>query len=298
MNETKQVLRKFAITQEEVDAIRSVGAAMGDGLYEFVAEWYEWLQQQPEYDTYFASRSDTLERVQSLQIDHWTQFFECDLDQDYIASRRKVGAIHEHIQLPNDAYCAGMNAAAGLISKRIKALAPDEETRYIWTESVNKLIHLDTFLSLDEITRIQTDKIRAQSNSLMEVSTPVTPIWEGILLLPLLGIIDSARTQYIMNTTLEKISTTRTQVFVMDISGVSAVDTAVANQLIKITKATELMGCKSIISGISPAIARTLVELGISVGDLQTTSTLRDAFEIAIRHIDPEHRILNTVTDR
>jgi anti-anti-sigma regulatory factor len=127
----------------------------------------------------------------------------------------------------------------------------------------------------------------------MEVSTPVTPIWEGILLLPLLGIIDSARTQYIMNTTLEKISTTRTQVFVMDISGVSAVDTAVANQLIKITKATELMGCKSIISGISPAIARTLVELGISVGDLQTTSTLRDAFEIAIRHIDPNNSMLS-----
>jgi methyl-accepting chemotaxis protein len=82
-----------------------------------------------------------------------------------------------------------------------------------------------------------------------------------------------------------RISETRAKVFVMDISGVSTVDTAVANQLIKITKATQLMGCESIISGISPAIARTIVELGIHVGEVKTTATLRDAFEIALRMI-------------
>jgi rsbT co-antagonist protein RsbR len=286
------VFARFDIAEEDVTAIREFGQAMGDQKRQFVLDWYLWLQQQEEFNTYFDRRPDTLERVQSLQIDHWQTFFECELDEHYIASRRKIGAIHEHIQLPNDAYCAGMNIAAKLLKQQIRGLAPNAETANRWADATTKLINLDTYLSLDEITRIQTEKIRAQSNALMEVSTPVTPIWEGILLLPLLGIIDSARTQYIMNTTLEKISTIRTQVFVMDISGVSAVDTAVANQLIKITKATELMGCKSIISGISPAIARTLVELGISIGDLQTTSTLRDAFEIAIRHIDPNNPML------
>lgn len=287
-----KVFARFDITLDDVAAIREFGAKLGDNLRSFVLDWYEWLQQQDEYDTFFDRRPDVLERVQSLQIDHWQSFFECDLDERYIASRRKIGAIHEHIQLPNDAYCAGMNMSVQLLKLRIKELASDTKTANRWADATSKLVNLDTYLALDEITRIQTEKIRAQSNALMEVSTPVTPIWEGILLLPLLGIIDSARTQYIMNTTLEKISTTRTQVFVMDISGVSAVDTAVANQLIKITKATELMGCKSIISGISPAIARTLVELGISIGDLQTTSTLRDAFEIAIRHIDPKNAML------
>lgn len=288
-----KVFARFDISKDDVAAIQEFGRALGDGMQQFVQDWYQWLQQQEEYDTYFDRRPDTLERVQSLQIDHWHSFFECELDEHYIMSRRKIGGIHEHIQLPNDAYCAGMNMAAKLLKQSIRELAPDIETASRWADATSKLINLDTYLALDEITRIQTEKIRAQSNALMEVSTPVTPIWEGILLLPLLGIIDSARTQYIMNTTLEKISTTRTQVFVMDISGVSAVDTAVANQLIKITKATELMGCKSIISGISPAIARTLVELGISVGDLQTTSTLRDAFEIAIRHIDPNNSMLS-----
>ena len=122
-------------------------------------------------------------------------------------------------------------------------------------------------------------------------STPVTPIWEGILLLPLLGIIDSARTQDIMNKSLSKIAELRAKVFVLDISGVGALDTAVANQLIKITKATRLRGCEAIISGISPAIARTVVELGVNVGEVKTTATLRDAFEIALRLVGADKRV-------
>lgn len=88
-----------------------------------------------------------------------------------------------------------------------------------------------------------------------------------------------------MKKTLSKIAETRSKVFIMDISGVAAVDTAVANQLIKITKATQLMGCDSIISGISPAISQTLVELGISVGEIFTTATLRDALELGLRKL-------------
>jgi anti-anti-sigma factor len=119
----------------------------------------------------------------------------------------------------------------------------------------------------------------------MEMSTPVTPIWEGILLLPLLGILDSQRSQDVMNKTLARIAETRARVFVMDISGVSAMDTAVANQLLKITKATQLMGCETILSGLSPAIARTLVELGVNIGEVRTTATLRDSFELALRTV-------------
>lgn len=121
--------------------------------------------------------------------------------------------------------------------------------------------------------------------SLQEMSTPVTPIWDGILLLPLVGIIDSMRTADVMNKSLTKIAETRARVFVLDIAGVATVDTGVANQLIKITKATQFMGCEAIISGVSPAIARTMVELRVSVGDVRTTATLRDAFEIALKRV-------------
>jgi methyl-accepting chemotaxis protein len=118
--------------------------------------------------------------------------------------------------------------------------------------------------------------------AIQELSTPVTPIWDQILLLPLVGILDSTRAASIMTKSLEMISQTRARIFVLDISGVATVDTAVANQLIKITKATQLMGCEAIISGLSPAIARTIVELGVNVGEIRTTATLRDAFETAL----------------
>jgi rsbT co-antagonist protein RsbR len=111
----------------------------------------------------------------------------------------------------------------------------------------------------------------------MEMSTPVTQIWDGVLFLPIVGIIDSKRAQDIMGSTLSKIAQSQARAFIMDISGVAVVDTAVANYLIKVTKATRLMGCETTISGVSPAIARTIVDLGIDVGTVKTTATMQDA---------------------
>jgi anti-anti-sigma regulatory factor len=110
------------------------------------------------------------------------------------------------------------------------------------------------------------------------MSTPVTPIWDGILLLPLVGIVDSTRTDDVMRKTLDRISQTGSRMFILDISGVPTVDTAVANQLIKITKATRIMGCETLVSGVASSIAHTIVELGVDISELRTTATLRDAF--------------------
>jgi len=138
---------------------------------------------------------------------------------------------------------------------------------------------------LDAALRAARDAERVRNEldrAVQQMSTPVTPIWEGILLLPLVGVLDSMRTSDIMKKSLSMISEMRAKVFVLDISGVATVDTAVANQLIKITKATRLMGCQAIVSGLSPAIAHTIVELGVDVESIRTTATLRDAFETAL----------------
>ena len=129
----------------------------------------------------------------------------------------------------------------------------------------------------------RTNKIISdQHKIMMEMSTPVTEIWDDILILPLVGIIDSKRAQDIMTAVLSKISETHAKKLILDISGVAIVDTAVANHLIKITKSTKLMGCTCTISGISPAIAQTMVELGINVVDIRTTATLKDALQLAL----------------
>jgi methyl-accepting chemotaxis protein len=132
----------------------------------------------------------------------------------------------------------------------------------------------------------ESERIRDEMDrTLQEMSTPVTPIWDGILLLPLVGVMDSTRTDDVMRKTLNRISEHQSKIFILDISGVPMVDTAVANQLVKITKATRFMGCETIISGLSASIAHTMVDLGVDVGEVRTTSTLRDAFRIGLQQV-------------
>ena len=127
-----------------------------------------------------------------------------------------------------------------------------------------------------------TVEVQKRSLALLEMSTPVTKIWDGVLFAPIVGIVDSKRSVDIMNKALSSIADTRASTLLLDIGGVAVVDTAVANHLIKIAKAAVLMGCKTIISGISPAIAQTIAELGIDLGAIQTTSTIESALRESI----------------
>jgi rsbT co-antagonist protein RsbR len=127
-----------------------------------------------------------------------------------------------------------------------------------------------------------TAQVEARSLAMLEMSTPVAEVWDDILMLPIVGMIDSKRAQDIMAAVLTKIGETHARSMILDIGGVAVMDTAVANHLIKISKASRLMGSVCIISGVSPAIAQTMIELGINVGDVRTTATLRDALAVAL----------------
>jgi rsbT co-antagonist protein RsbR len=152
-------------------------------------------------------------------------------------------------------------------------------------ESIGRLLALDTAVVVDTYNDIVEETLSEQASSLLAMSTPVTEIWEGVLFLPIFGLIDSHRARETMKNTLAKISESQAQIFILDISGVGVVDTAVANNLIRITKATKLMGCESIISGVSPAIAQTMVDLGIDVGRIRTTATMRDALAVSFQRV-------------
>ena len=127
--------------------------------------------------------------------------------------------------------------------------------------------------------------IGRQQRELMELSTPVVELWESILALPLVGTLDSARTQVVMETLLQKIVDTGAAIAIIDITGVPTVDTLVAQHLLKTIAATRLMGADCIISGIRPQIAQTIVHLGVNLGEVITKATLADAFEIALKRI-------------
>ena len=202
------------------------------------------------------------------------------MNEEYIESRKRVGAVHAAIGLSLRAYFAAMNTMLLLIIERMKTANLEDAAH---THAVTKLIHLDASIVADTFAEL-TNQSLSQSEAIMAMSTPVTSIWDDILLLPIVGIIDSRRAHDIMNVMLTRIKETEARAFILDISGVAAMDTAVANHLIKMTRAARLMGCRCIISGISPAIASTVVELGIDVGTMATRANLKDALSLAFSY--------------
>jgi rsbT co-antagonist protein RsbR len=122
-----------------------------------------------------------------------------------------------------------------------------------------------------------------QQEEMLELSTPVITLWEGILALPLIGTLDSARTQVVMENLLQRIVDTGAPLAIIDITGVPTVDTVTAQHLLKTVAAARLMGADCIISGIRPQIAQTIVHLGVDLGDVITKATLADAFAVALK---------------
>jgi rsbT co-antagonist protein RsbR len=127
--------------------------------------------------------------------------------------------------------------------------------------------------------------IARQAEEMLELSTPVVKLWDGVLALPMIGTLDSNRTQVVMETLLQNIVETESQIAIIDITGVPTVDTLVAQHLLKTVAAAKLMGADCIISGIRPQIAQTIVHLGIALGEVTTKATLADALKEAFRRV-------------
>ena len=131
--------------------------------------------------------------------------------------------------------------------------------------------------------RAREDVIGRQQQELLELSTPVVKLWDGILALPMIGTLDSARTQIVMESLLQKIVETESQIAIIDITGVPTVDTLVAQHLLKTVTAIRLMGADCIISGVRPQIAQTIVHLGVDLQGVTTKANLADALALALK---------------
>jgi rsbT co-antagonist protein RsbR len=153
----------------------------------------------------------------------------------------------------------------------------------IWTSGdlVDKL----AMLTVTTAVGFREQTILRQQEEMLELSTPVVKLWDGVLALPLIGTLDSARTQVVMESLLTAIVETNSQVAIIDITGVPTVDTLVAQHLIKTITAARLMGADCYLSGIRPAIAQTIVHLGIELNDVQTKAKLSDAFALALQRL-------------
>ena len=156
-------------------------------------------------------------------------------------------------------------------------------TRESWTAS--QLLDKLGLFTTETFHRTREDIIARQQHELLELSTPVVALWEGILAVPLIGTLDSERTQVVMESLLQRIVDSGASIAIIDITGVPTVDTLVAQHLLKTVAAARLMGAECIISGIRPQIAQTIVHLGVDLGSVATKATLADALILALGRI-------------
>ncbi len=157
----------------------------------------------------------------------------------------------------------------------------DPKTLYEESAKINKLIDGLGLVTFETFVKGREEVILRQTSEISEISTPVIQVWDGILALPIIGTLDSARTQVVMESLLVKIVETESTIAILDISGVPAVDSLVAQHLIKTVAATRLMGAECIISGIRPEIAQTIVHLGIDLTGINTKASLAHALRTA-----------------
>ncbi|MXV15056.1 STAS domain-containing protein [Hufsiella ginkgonis] len=182
-----------------------------------------------------------------------------------------------------------------LIEVLQQELQGDLQSLFAESLKVNRIIDNLTVVTFETFIKGREEVILRQTDEITEISTPVIRVWDGILALPIIGTLDSARTQVVMENLLQEIVETGSSIAILDISGVPAVDSLVAQHLIKTVSATRLMGAECIISGIRPEIAQTVVHLGIDLSNIITKSSLASALAYAFKAMRLEVRKINAV---
>ncbi|MDR7334959.1 STAS domain-containing protein [Roseateles asaccharophilus] len=170
-----------------------------------------------------------------------------------------------------------------LFSGLQRKLAHEPETLVIAVWEVSTLIDNMAQFTVTTYQRTREEIISRQQQELLELSTPVIKMWDGVLAVPMIGTLDSGRTQLVMEALLQRIVETGSTIAIIDITGVPTVDTLVAQHLLKTVTAIRLMGAECIISGIRPQIAQTIVHLGIDLQGIITKATLADALAVALK---------------
>jgi rsbT co-antagonist protein RsbR len=246
-----------------------------------IEDFYKHLLSFEETRAFFRDPA-VLQRVKKAQQDYFLRLTQGNYDLAYAQDRLNIGAIHERIDLPVKAYLGMYNYYLRAVASRlIEAFRSEPERAWSVFLSLMKLTFLDMGLAFDTYINARERTIREQREAIQELPTPVLPFREGMLLVPIIGLIDSVRARLLTEQLLGAIRDTRAKVVVIDITGVQAVDSKVANHMIQTVEAARLMGATAILAGVSPQIAQTMVTLGIDLGRMTTVGDLQSGIERA-----------------
>ncbi len=230
----------------------------------------------------FFSDPQVLQHVKNMQKEYFLRLTQGNYDLAYTQNRLKIGAIHERIGLPMKSYLGMYNFYLRAVASHLfEAYSKKPEEAWSIFLSLMKLTFLDIGLAIDTYIYSRERTIREQQEAIQELPTPVLPFREGMLIVPIIGLIDAQRARQLTQQLLNSIRANRVKVVVIDITGVQSVDTRVANHMVQTVEAARLMGATVIIAGVSPEIAQTMVTLGIDLGRIATVGDLQSGIEMA-----------------
>ena len=272
----------FEVTEEDVARLT--------GLKSFAERWtnditeglYELIMGQPESRAFFPDQA-TLARVKKLQNAYFLGLFSGKYDLNYVRDRLRVGMAHERIGMPPKLYLGAYRRYLALIHVRLlehfKGNASEAAKAL---ESIRKVIFFDMALAIDTYIAAYLETMTRHQAAIRELSTPVIKVHDRILLLPIVGTVDTQRAHQIMETVLLQVVEQQAKVMILDIAGVPVVDTKVADHILKTTAAVQLLGAQTILTGISASVARTVVQLGLEITRMYTRSKLSEGIELAL----------------
>jgi len=248
---------------------------------EIVEEFYRLLLDHPATRAFFGDEQ-TIRRVKRTQRDYFLGLFAGRCDTAYVEDRLRVGAAHERIGLSPKWYLGAYRQYLHLIHEALFAELKDETAIREAFASIQRIVWFDVALAIDTYIAANLDALGRHQAAIRELSTPVIRVYEKILLLPLVGAIDSHRAHQVMESVLVHIVEAQAKCIIIDIAGVPVVDTRVADHLLKTTAAVRLLGAETILTGITAQVARTMVQLGVDISAMHTVSRLSDGIELAL----------------
>jgi rsbT co-antagonist protein RsbR len=269
--------------REDVQALKTLTELAATYAGPVIEDFYRHILSFEETRAFFRDPK-VLERVKRLQKEYFLRLTEGDYGTDYIANRQRIGAVHERVGLAPKWYLGMYSFYIRQVANRIMEAFPTEPAKaFSAFLSLVKLIFLDIGLAVDTYIDARELTMRKQQEAIRELSTPVLQIRDRLLLLPIIGVIDTHRARLITDSLLRAIRDNRAKVVVMDVTGVATIDSKVANHLIQTVTAAGLMGAKVIVTGLSSDVAQALVGLGIDLAKFNTVGDLQGGIEEAER---------------
>ena len=260
------------LTPAEAKAITSARKAVQETVEKHVEVFFSYLARIPEAHRLIENR-EQLPLARRLKREHVLAMVEGDYGDGYVEQRLRLAELYSKIGLEPAVFLGAFNA----LLTSLESVIGDQEA------TLRKIAFFDVGIIVDALVHQRERVIRLQSEAIRELSTPVLQVRDRMLLLPIVGVVDSHRAQLIMENLLAEIRSKRARAVVMDVTGVATVDSKVANHLLQTVAAARLMGAHVIVSGLSAEVAQSLVALGIDLQQIHAVGDLQGGLEEAER---------------